>query len=290
MSEVSVIGLGAMGLVLARTLLDHGHRVTVWNRTGTKAESLVQAGARIAPDISAAFGASPTIIVCVTDYNAARSLLETEEATNALSGKVLIQLTTGTPQDARDGEDWARKSDIAYLDGAIMAIPSQVGRPDTTIFVSGSKMAFQKSEPLLRVLAGNLQYMGEAVSAAAAWDLAVLSHLFGGLLGFYHGARIFESEGIRVDALGSVMSAMAPVIGEMVLNDSNTIQAEEYTHPESSLEICWKGLELVRKHAQESQINSEFPTFAAALFHKGMIAGYGDEKAPALIKVLRQSA
>jgi hypothetical protein len=44
--------------------------------------------------------------------------------------------------------------------------------------------------------------MGEAIGAASAWDLAVLSHFFGGLLGFYHGARIFESEGIRVDDLG----------------------------------------------------------------------------------------
>lgn len=289
-SEVSIIGLGAMGFALAQTLLDRGHRVTVWNRTSAKAEPLVQAGARLAPDISAAVNASPTIIVCVTDYNASRSLFETEEAATALSGKVLVQLTTGTPQDAREGESWAQKNNIAYLDGAIMAMPSQIGRPDTTIFVSGSKIAFQNSESLLRVLAGNLQYMGEAVGTAAAWDLAVLSHLFGGLIGFYHGARIFESEGIGVDALGSILSAMAPVIGEIVLNDSNAIQEENYGQPESSLETCWKGLNLVRKQAQEAQINSEFPTFAATLFHKGMIAGYGNEKATALMKVLRQSA
>ena len=46
--EVSVIGLGAMGSALARTLLGHGYRVTVWNRTSAKAEPLVRDGAVLA--------------------------------------------------------------------------------------------------------------------------------------------------------------------------------------------------------------------------------------------------
>ncbi len=45
MSEVSVIGLGAMGSALVRALLRAGHRVTVWNRTSAKAEPLVREGA-----------------------------------------------------------------------------------------------------------------------------------------------------------------------------------------------------------------------------------------------------
>jgi 3-hydroxyisobutyrate dehydrogenase-like beta-hydroxyacid dehydrogenase len=41
-SDVSVIGLGAMGSALARTLLHNGHRVTVWNRTSAEADPLVR--------------------------------------------------------------------------------------------------------------------------------------------------------------------------------------------------------------------------------------------------------
>ena len=44
MSDVTVIGLGAMGAALARTLLNT-YQVTVWNRTAAKAEPLVEAGA-----------------------------------------------------------------------------------------------------------------------------------------------------------------------------------------------------------------------------------------------------
>jgi 3-hydroxyisobutyrate dehydrogenase-like beta-hydroxyacid dehydrogenase len=244
----------------------------------------------VATNAAAAISSSPVVLVCVTDYEATRRIFETEKVASAVAGRLLIQLTTGTPQDARDGEAWAKQHSAGYLDGAIIAVPSQIGRPETPIFVSGPEAAFRQSELLLRVLAGSSQHMGEAIGAASAWDLAVLSHFFGGLLGFYHGARIFESEGIRVDDLGDMLATIAPVIGEIVQNDGKMIQSGDFGNAESSLEISWKGMELVLKQAREAQINSDFPSFASAMFKKGVTAGYSDEKTSALIKVLRESA
>ena len=45
MSDISVIGLGAMGSALARTLLQNNYAVTVWNRSADKAAPLAEAGA-----------------------------------------------------------------------------------------------------------------------------------------------------------------------------------------------------------------------------------------------------
>jgi 3-hydroxyisobutyrate dehydrogenase-like beta-hydroxyacid dehydrogenase len=177
-SEATVIGLGAMGAALARALLRDGHRVTVWNRTSAMAEPLVKDGAVLAPSAASAVGASPIVLVCVADYQVTRSILGTEGVAPALAGRVLVQLSTGTPQDARDAEAWARERGADYLDGAIMAMPSQIGRPDTPIVASGAETAFRQSEPILKTLAGNLIYMGEPVGSASAWDLATLSCLF----------------------------------------------------------------------------------------------------------------
>jgi hypothetical protein len=109
---------------------------------------------------------------------------------------------------------WAQERGVDYLDGAIMATPSQIGRPDTPIFVSGAATAFRRSERVHKTLAGNLMYLGELVGAASAWDLATLSCLFGAMLGFFHGARIFESEDLRVGDLGAMIADIAPVLGE----------------------------------------------------------------------------
>lgn len=281
--KVSVIGLGAMGSVLAAHLLRNGFAVTVWNRTPEKAQALIREGAVYTREISAAVAASPVIIVCVKDYAATGAAL----ADIALSGKTLVQLSTGTPQDARDAEAWARSKGANYLDGAILATPSQMGRPDTPIFLSGSQEAYQQSEPALKALAGTLLYMGEAAGAAAAWDLSLLSSMLGMMTGFFHGARLMESEGLRVDALGATIAQIAPVLGEMVRSTSEDIQREDYGQPESSLEICAQTFELLIRQAQEAGITAEIPTFELQLFNKGRAAGYGNDKLASLIKTLR---
>jgi 3-hydroxyisobutyrate dehydrogenase-like beta-hydroxyacid dehydrogenase len=281
--KVSVIGLGAMGSVLAQLLLRNSFEVTVYNRTKEKAQPLVTQGAIYTADVSAAIGASDIIIICVTDYAITKNIL----AGQALEGKVLVQLSTGTPQDARDAELWAHARGASYLDGAILATPSQMGRPDTPIFLSGAASAWQKSEPVLKALAGTLLYMGEAAGAAAAWDLSILSSMFGMMTGFFQGALIMEKEGLRVDALGAMIAQISPVLGQMVKITSEDIQQENYSVPESSLEICIQTFELLIRQAKEAGINAEIPTFELHLFNKGRAAGYGQDKLAALIKTLR---
>jgi 3-hydroxyisobutyrate dehydrogenase-like beta-hydroxyacid dehydrogenase len=285
--QVSVIGLGAMGSALARELVRNAHRVTVWNRTAAKAEPLVRGGAVLAPSAAAAISASPIVVVCVDDYEVTKTILDTDEVAPTLAGRVLIQLSSGSPQDARDCEAWARERGVDYLDGAIQAMPSQIGRPDTTILVSGADAAFRRSEPLLASLGGNVTYLGEQVGSASALDSAVLSFLFGGFIGFLHGSRICESEGLRVDSFGATVADLAPVIGEMIKHEGEVIQTEAYGNPQASVRICAKAMELFVREAREAQISSEFPTFGLGLFGKALAAGYGEEAVGAVIKVLR---
>lgn len=287
MSETSVIGLGMMGSTLARLLLRDGYRVTVWNRTSAKSDPLIRDGAILAPSAAAAIAASPVVVVCVHDYKATNEILGAKEAASALAGRVLVQLTTGSPREARDSEVWARRQGADYLDGAIQAAPSQMARPDTTILVSGAESAFRRSEPVLKVFGGNLKYLGEQVGAASAMDLATLSYVYGGMLGFIHGARIAESEGFGVDHYGSLVAEISPTFGEFFRHEGAVIQSGDYAVSESPLKISVEATERLAQAAREGGINSEFPTFASGLFKRAMAAGYGGEEVAALIKVLR---
>lgn len=100
MSDVTVIGLGAMGSALATTLIEKGHVVTVWNRTAAKAAPLVAAGAVQAATPRDAVAASSVTIVCVGRYSDTEEVLNT--TADALVGKALVQLTTGTSTQAED--------------------------------------------------------------------------------------------------------------------------------------------------------------------------------------------
>ncbi len=290
MSEVTVIGLGAMGSALARALVHSGHRVTVWNRTMEKASSLVSDGAVLASSATSAVAASPVVIVCVDNYDVTRTILGAEEVAAGLAGKVLVQVSTGSPQEARDSEAWARERGVEYLDGAILAFPNQIATPDSTILVSGAESAFRRSEPLLKILAENLSFLGEKVGAASALDCAVLSFFAGGLLGSLHGARICEGEGLRVDEFGALLADIAPILGGDVKHLGETIQMGKYENPQATLKTWAAALGRIVQQARDAQINSEFPIFASALFQKGITAGYEMEEVSSLIKVLRAGA
>jgi 3-hydroxyisobutyrate dehydrogenase-like beta-hydroxyacid dehydrogenase len=287
MVDVTVIGLGTMGSTIARLLLQNGHRVTVWNRTSAKADPLVRDGAILAPSTASAVYASSIVIVSVHDYEATNMIFDTAEVTAALTDRVLIQLTTGSPQEARDSELWAQKHGAKYLDGAIQVAPSQMGRSDTPILISGAETAFQHSESLLKILAGNLIYLGEKVSLASAMDLATLSYIYGATLGFFHGARICEAESLGVDTYGGIVADIAPTFGEFLKHEGKVIQTGDYAISESPLRISVEATERLVQTAQAAQINTEFPTFASGLFKRAMAEGYGNEEAAALVKVLR---
>jgi 3-hydroxyisobutyrate dehydrogenase-like beta-hydroxyacid dehydrogenase len=270
--EASVVGLGTMGSTLARLLLRNGYCVTVWNRTRVKADALVRNGAVAAPSAAAAVAASPIVVVCVYDYNAANAILDTKEVGAELAGRVLIQLTTGSPKDARDSEAWAHRHGGQYVDGAIQAAPSQMARRDTTILVSGAQSAFRQAEPVLNVFGGNVKYLGEPVGAASAMDLATLSYVYGATVGFFHGARIAESEGFRVDEYGSLVAEISPTFGEFFRHEGRVIQSGNYAVTESPLRISVEATERLAQAARAAGINAELPTFVPGLFKRAMAA------------------
>jgi 3-hydroxyisobutyrate dehydrogenase-like beta-hydroxyacid dehydrogenase len=290
MTEAALIGMGAMGSALARALLHSGHRVTVWNRTSAKAEPLARDGAVVAPSAAAAVSASPVVVVCVDNYEVTKTILGAKEVAPALAGRLLVQLSTGNPQEARDGEAWARERKADYLDGAILAYPSDIGTPAATILVSGAEPGFRKSEPLLRNLAGNLTYLGEQVGAASALDCATLSYLTAGIVGFLHGALICQSEGLRVDDFGSMLAEVTPVIGAELKHLGEVVQSGAYEQPQAALLAYAGAVERLVGQARDAGINAELPAFASGLFRRAMAAGHAKEEVAALIKVLRGSA
>ena len=124
---VTVIGLGLMGSALARTAASAGLEVTVWNRSPSRAQAFADGLARAASTVEDAVSASEVVVVCVRNHDATNEALRTPAVEERLAGKVLVQLSTGTPAQAREAADWAASVGAAYLDGSIMGFPQDIG-------------------------------------------------------------------------------------------------------------------------------------------------------------------
>jgi 3-hydroxyisobutyrate dehydrogenase-like beta-hydroxyacid dehydrogenase len=140
---VALVGTGRMGSALAAALFKKGFATTVWNRSAAKTAPLAQLGLRVAPSVLDAVVQADVIVVNIHDYHATQRLLSRAEIESAIRGKTIVQLTTGTPDEAREMEAWARPLDIAYLDGAIMSNRIDIGKPTGTVVYSGSEELFR---------------------------------------------------------------------------------------------------------------------------------------------------
>lgn len=286
MSDVTLIGLGAMGSALAKALIDAGHSITAWNRSPERLKKIVALGAHGASDVLDAVKSSTVILVCVSNYTATRYLLGAEEVTPHLRGKTLVQMGSGTPSEARDNEAWMKSLGGDYLDVTIKPYPEGIGKEDSRFFISGSKAAYKLSLPFLKNFGGDLRYYGENVGAANTLDMGGLVCSLAMFVGFAHAARICEAEGVGLDQFASIFPE-----GESARELADMVHADNYAvgdiHPGASVRV-WEGaVQLMQDHAQKSGINSEVPNFISALFKRTMDLGYGEEDVAALVKALR---
>lgn len=287
MSDISMIGLGAMGSALAKAQVRAGHKVTVWNRSPQRMAPLVELGAKGAESVAAAVKASPLIMVCIDNYTATNALLRADDVVAHLSGRSVIQLSTGTPSEARDSETWITAQSASYLDGIIQPYPAGIGAADAQILFSGSKSVFETSQPLLRCLGGDLRFIGEKVGAAAALDLAGLPSSLGMYVGFAHGARLCEAEGVSLDHF----AALHPE-GDRIRELADIVHAEAFAlgslHPGASIRIWEECIQRLQAQARDAGMSSEFPDNISGIFKRAVAAGIGEEDLAALIKVLRE--
>lgn len=201
-SDVTVLGLGTMGRALAGALLTGGARVTVWNRTAGRADDLAGRGATVAGSVARAVGASPTVVVCLLDHASVHDVLD--PVAGLLAGRVLVELTTGTPEQARELTGWAERHGADALDGGIMAVPPTIGTPEAFVLYSGPRAVFDRQRPLLDLL-GDSVFAGEEPGRAALQDLALLSAMYGMIGGVLHAYALAGAGGVAAGELAPLL-------------------------------------------------------------------------------------
>jgi 3-hydroxyisobutyrate dehydrogenase-like beta-hydroxyacid dehydrogenase len=228
---VTVIGLGAMGRALAETFLRQGYLTTVWNRSANKADLLVSQGAVRATTVAEAVTASQLLVVCVVDYTAVLDLLDPHA--DRLGGRVLVNLTNGTPAQARRLAAWAMAQGAEYLDGGIMAVPAMIGQAVAQLLYSGSQEAFVAHRDTLSHL-GTSSYLGNDPGLASLYDLALLSGMYGLFGGFLHAVALVGTERVTATAFLRLLLPWLSGMLEALPALATQIDRGDYTHEVAS--------------------------------------------------------
>ena len=222
--RVAVVGTGAIGGAVARTLLAGGRDVVVWNRTASRAAGLVDAGARAAGTVAEAVSSSDLALLTLTDHAAVRECLAALEPD--LSGRTIVALCTGTAADARRAAELVAARGAHYLDAGLQISPEMIGTREATILYSGSRTAFDRHATTLR-LVSEPRFVGDAPDAAAIWDLALFGVWYDAQLGLLRAVDTVRAAGIDVTEfaataatpLGHVVTAVPATVAEVRAGD-----------------------------------------------------------------------
>lgn len=168
MTTVAVIGLGAMGSRIARRLLDAGHEVIVWNRTASKADPLVAAGAASAGSPADAAHGAEAVITMLADPDALRSVTEGPDgiAAGATDGTTVIEMSTVGPTAIR----WlasALPDGIGVLDAPVLGSLNEAETGSLKVFIGGPDDLVARWTPLLSTLGSPMPFgpLGSGASA-----------------------------------------------------------------------------------------------------------------------------
>jgi 3-hydroxyisobutyrate dehydrogenase-like beta-hydroxyacid dehydrogenase len=161
--RIGWIGTGRMGFALAPRLLDAGHDLAVYNRTRSKAEPLVERGAKIvdAPvdladrDVVFVMVAGPADLVQVMSGEGG---LLTHPAQ---APRIIVDSSTVSSEASAQVRAAAAARGSTLLAAPVSGNPKVVRAGKLTFAVSGPKDAFDEVDPLLRLLGRAVTYVGE---------------------------------------------------------------------------------------------------------------------------------
>jgi 3-hydroxyisobutyrate dehydrogenase-like beta-hydroxyacid dehydrogenase len=284
-NKVMVIGLGSMGSALALALLKNDYEVTVWNRTASRAEPLLKAGAIQTGSVAEGVGANNLIVICVSTYENTKLLFED---CGDLSDKTLIQLTTASASEAKVMEAWAIQKGGLYLDGEILLGPIDIGKKEAMIVVAGSQDAWRVSEPVVKCLGGDSRYLGENIAEPTALSAAAILPMLGGIMGMIQGIQLVEKEGMDVGKCVDIIADLFESGDQCdIRRQGNAIARNAFGDSDEAIET-WEAVcsRLLEGYVNQG-VNVEFLRLMRDLLRRAMKAGYGGEEVAAVIKVMR---
>ena len=283
--RIGIIGLGLMGTAITERLLEHGFQCFVWNRTPEKADPLLALGAQWSDNPLAD---CDRVIISLYTSDVVESVLtqlledlRARQPIETLRRKILIDTTTGAPEQSVAMFVRLATWGVQYLDAPVSGSSEQTRRGEATVMVGGERNAFEACNDLWPVLGANIYHIGASGSAA---KMKLVSNLVLGLnraalaeaLVFAHGIGVDPASVLEVLRGSMAYSRVMDVKGQKMLKEDFTVQARLSQHLKDVRLILSSGvtLPLSETHRQ--------------LLERAEAMGLGEEDNSAIIKAIQQ--
>jgi 3-hydroxyisobutyrate dehydrogenase-like beta-hydroxyacid dehydrogenase len=282
---VSVIGLGAMGSGIARTLIEGGCNVSVWNRSRTKVDDLVAVGAIGCNEPREALDANTIVIVCVSDYAVWRHIIQEHSLESHFEDTCIIQLTTGTIDDVQTHASLIQDNGGRLVEGAVMCYPRNLGTDEAALLLSGAPNVVEECAPILSTLDENWKSLGEDINQPSVLSRSLMSGLTGALMGLVNGAAICRAGGVSLDVFMKFNEGTNSILLAEQKRLIEAIRDGRTEENEASIKAFREGNQALNSVAASLGTNLTLQNSIQAVFQEGQRRGLDDHDLSALVDV-----
>ncbi|WP_223775771.1 NAD(P)-binding domain-containing protein [Streptomyces sp. 135] len=285
-ATVTVIGLGPMGQAMAAAYLDRGYRVTLWNRTASRADALVERGATLAATPEQALRASDLTVLSLTDFDAMYGILEPAKA--AIAGRTLVNLSSDTPEKARAGARWVTELGGIHLTGGVLCPPPLIGTPDASTFYSGPRAAYDTHRAALEVITGKTDYRGEDPGLAALMYQLNMAIFWPSMIAYWQAVAVAGAHGITAAEIAPYATENFAGMGHFIDFYAPRIDAGNHAGDVDRTVMGLASMDHVVHTATDAGVNAAFPEAVRDIFRRVVEAGHGADSFSRAVELMRK--
>lgn len=286
MEEIGFIGLGIMGKAMSINLLRHGFKLTVWNRTLSRCDELVEHGASVAETPAAVVKKCKYTIAMLSDPAAALSVVFDKDGIleQMCGGKGYIDMSTVDADTSSKLSEAITSKGGSFLEAPVSGSKKPAEDGQLVILAAGEKALYEESLPAFNVLGKKSFFLGQ-VGNGAKMKL-VVNMIMGSMMNaFSEGLVLADKSGLDPHTLLDVLD-LGAIANPMFRMKGPTMIKSNYS-PAFPLKHQQKDMRLALALGDESAVAMPVAAAANEAFKKARSTGLGDFDFSAVYEVVK---
>jgi 3-hydroxyisobutyrate dehydrogenase len=284
--RVAVLGLGTMGMGMAKNLLKAGFSVSVYNRTRAKAEQLSAAGAYIADTAADAARDAEVVLSMLADDDASRRtwIGELGALSGAKPGAVIVESSTVSPAWIAELAALSSEHSLGLLDAPVTGSRVQAENGQLTFLVGGDARVLERVRPALAAMSKEIVLLGPVGSGAR---MKLINNFLCGVqvASLAEGLAWIERSGLDREQALKILCKGAP--GSPLISTISARMVAATYEVNFLLSLMRKDLRYADADAATFGVELRAAKTAETLFVEAGAAGYNDQDMSAVIEPFR---
>jgi 3-hydroxyisobutyrate dehydrogenase len=285
--KLGFIGLGIMGRGMARNLLKAGYEVTVWNRTASRVDELVAAGATSAGSPAELAAEADVIFICVSDTPDVEEVVLGDGGLihGIQTSALVVDTSTISPSATREIAARLAEKGAHMLDAPISGGSEGAEQGTLSIMIGGEAAQVERALPYLRAMGKTITHIGDHGAGQMA-KLVNQILVVGNTIAMAEALLFAQAGGLD---LRKTLDAVVPgAAGSWMLSNRGPQILDRDWRPGFMIDLQQKDLRLVLEAADQLAVPVIVSGMVFNLYRTLQAEGLGQEGNHALVKALER--